>query len=428
MGRMRGLAAALWVTAISPAPASPAMTFTLVRDGVACEPDCPEWIAAQGEIRAGTARLFQAFLARLDGRRRPLVINSGGGSVEDALEMGRLIRARGLAVAVGNTLIFAPTPAPPSLPRGYASSYPAVCLSACTLVLAGGVERYASALAIVGVHEVKQRQTRIFVLRKFLVHYRIIDGRKVETSREIVSQGKNAVTSTEIDPAAIDARIVAYLKQMGEDPRLLDLMRSASPDQIHMMTPDEEKDTRLVTIRLSAPAVMATKPPENGLDGAPLDPASDARATVGAEMTTRIEASDAWKSPTFDVHFTLRRGGAGVSETLRLAGASRASLRFGATIGADVRRLPSQDENTTRLFLPNAEFCRLARDGDIFVVRADTPSTQTPGLPDPRAPLFLAPVIGVTGIAEMRREICPPAPPRARQASLMRRHDRRQVK
>lgn len=440
MGRTRGLATALLMAVISAAPAvaapaAPAMTFTRVRDGVACEPDCPEWIAAQGEIKPGTARVFQSFLARLDGRRRPIVINSGGGSVEDALDMGRLIRARGLAVAVGRTMIFTPPPAynllPPAEPwfqRGYASSYPAICLSACTLVLAGGVERYASDLAIVGVHEVKRRQTRIFVLRKYLVHYRIIDGRKIETSRQIISESKNAVTSTDVDPAAVDARIVAYFKQMGEDRRLLDLMRTASPEQIHMMTPDEEKDTRLVTIRLSAPAVMATKPPENGLDGAPVDPASGARATVGAALMTTIATADASKALTFYVHFALRRGGAGVVATFTLNDPSHASLRYGATLGGDVRRLPTPDKNTGKLFLPNASFCRLAHDGDIFVIRADASPTQAPGLPDPRAPLFRASVLGMNGISEILQEICPRPPARARQTSLKRAYGRRTLK
>ena len=134
------------------------MTFTLARGGGECDPDCPEWIAAQGEITPATAAAFRAFLDKMDGRRRPIVINSGGGSVDAGIEMGRLIRARKLAVAVGVTRVFEPPSAfnlmPPSVrtPKlGYASSYPAFCASACTLVLAAGVERYASPLALVGV-------------------------------------------------------------------------------------------------------------------------------------------------------------------------------------------------------------------------------------------------------------------------------------
>ena len=67
-------------------------------------------------------------------RRRAigLVINSPGGSVYEARKLGRFLRANGLRTAVDR-----------------------LCVSACVDVLAGGVERYASRDAKLGIHQSK---------------------------------------------------------------------------------------------------------------------------------------------------------------------------------------------------------------------------------------------------------------------------------
>jgi hypothetical protein len=413
MGVRAALAALLLLVAApalaAPAPAPP-MSFTLIRGaGADCEPDCPQWISAEGEIKPGTAAKFRSFLAGVEGRP-PLIINSGGGSVDDALQIGRLVRARHLAVAVGRT--GPPAPGTPSLTgqppvrRGLAYAYPAACFSACTLILAGGVERYASMLANIGVHEVSRQQTRVLVLRRYLVHYRIVDGRKYEVSREIVHEDKQAYASTDIDPPAIDQRIVAYLKEMGQEPKLLDLMRTATPDKIHLMTREDEKATRLVTIELSKPFAVELAPAVSGLGGSPLDPASGSHPTLGASLNAEIESPEASKLRMFYVYFTLRRGGAGVVATFSLLDTTHAGLLYGATVDATrVKRLPSKDKDTTTLFLPNAEFCRLALDGKLYVAKAGA----APDQPDLSAALFAAPVLGVDGIPAIYEEICAPA-------------------
>ena len=87
---------------ISQAP----MRFVRVRsDGSACQPDCPEWISAEGKIVIGTADALARVVAAVGDRRLPILINSAGGSVQDAIAMGRLIRARRLAVVVAHTAI-----------------------------------------------------------------------------------------------------------------------------------------------------------------------------------------------------------------------------------------------------------------------------------------------------------------------------------
>jgi hypothetical protein len=107
----------------------------------------PRVRAARDSPPAGARRL-----------RLPILVNSIGGSTVDAMAMGRLIRANHLAVAVAMTKIdpCAPGAKDCGPARGEAVSFGAECASACPLLLAGGVERYASPLAFIGVHQITQ--------------------------------------------------------------------------------------------------------------------------------------------------------------------------------------------------------------------------------------------------------------------------------
>ncbi|MGQ9660036.1 MAG: hypothetical protein ACUVT0_08115 [Thermochromatium sp.] len=87
------------------------------------------WLRIDGvEITPGFA---QRTIAELRLRKAiGLVINSPGGSVDEARKLGRYLRANGLRTAVDD-----------------------YCASACIDVLAGGVERYATQGARIGVHQ-----------------------------------------------------------------------------------------------------------------------------------------------------------------------------------------------------------------------------------------------------------------------------------
>jgi hypothetical protein len=100
------------------------MTFELIGDGR---------LLAVGTIAPGTAQAFTAEIDKRGGYVKTVVLRSPGGSVTDALAMGRLIRAKGFATAVE------------------ADGY---CASSCPLVFAGGIERRAAAKAMIGVHQV----------------------------------------------------------------------------------------------------------------------------------------------------------------------------------------------------------------------------------------------------------------------------------
>ena len=121
----------------------------------ACEPNCPEWISAEGMILPGTAGAFRKAILDLGGRRLPVLISSHGGSLGAALQMGELIRERRLAVAVARTQIANCPERTPACPgaRGQAITGGAFCASACPLILAAGVERLVGPVPMVGVHQ-----------------------------------------------------------------------------------------------------------------------------------------------------------------------------------------------------------------------------------------------------------------------------------
>ena len=98
------------------------MAFDLVGDGR---------LMATGTIEPGTAELFAAEIAKRGSYVKTVVLSSPGGSVADALAMGRLIRK-----------------------QGYATEVEAICVSSCPLVFAGGTERRAGGKAEIGVHQV----------------------------------------------------------------------------------------------------------------------------------------------------------------------------------------------------------------------------------------------------------------------------------
>jgi hypothetical protein len=134
----------------------PMRILCVMNSDLACQPNCPEWISAEGRIMPGTGAAFAKAIANLRGRRLPVLVSSGGGSLADAAAMGQLIRQKRLAVAVARTLIDncpAGAHACPE-PKGQAITGGAKCASACPFILAGGIERLVGPAALVGVHQI----------------------------------------------------------------------------------------------------------------------------------------------------------------------------------------------------------------------------------------------------------------------------------
>ena len=233
----------------------PSMTFAVVRSSVpGCEPNCPQWIAAEGELKPGTGARFKQFLKKLGDQRLPVIITSPGGDVSSALAMGRMIRARKLDVAVGWTLYSGcgPTTKTCTLPKGQHGVYQGIaatgqgyCASACPFILAGGIRRLQGAGAYVGVHEIS---TQPFYERlRYYETYRIVNGKKKILSRKLLSRKKILGKVTTKLGKPFNIKLTSYLAEMGVDAKLLDLLHLAPPSSIHYMTFEEAKSTHLVT-------------------------------------------------------------------------------------------------------------------------------------------------------------------------------------
>lgn len=144
----------------------------------------------EGTIVPGAAAQFTAELERRGDYIETVALNSPGGSVEDALAIGRAIRDGGYGTAVGDG---------------------ALCASSCPLVLAGGVTRLVSETAAVGVHQ-------------------------IYASAAMDDVGSAQAMS---DAQAITARISRYLNDMGVDPAVWINAMETPPNRLYYLTPEE---------------------------------------------------------------------------------------------------------------------------------------------------------------------------------------------
>ncbi len=111
----------------------------------ACEPDCRDWITAIGVITADTPALFDNFTKGHDLNGQRIVLDSSGGSVLDAIAMGRKWRAVGVVGSVG--IVTEQDGVRAVMPDGY-------CESMCVFLLLGAATREIPSQAHVRVHQI----------------------------------------------------------------------------------------------------------------------------------------------------------------------------------------------------------------------------------------------------------------------------------
>jgi hypothetical protein len=238
------------------------MEFVLVHgDAGYCGRDgtCADWIAAEGQIKADTPKKLQKILKTVGKRKLPIIVRSPGGDVAAAMEMGLLIRKKGLSVAVGGSRLSGCSYTDPfctsALHRddsatGEVYSSGAVCFSACPLVLAGGVRRIASPFALIGVHQITTtyREERV----RYRTEYQMVNGRKkILSQKEIGRKIVGEHDTTKLGKKQ-KAALIAYLDKMGIDDAIFDMMMSATPSSIRLIKQEEATQLKMTTESESA--------------------------------------------------------------------------------------------------------------------------------------------------------------------------------
>ncbi|RWL73942.1 MAG: hypothetical protein EOR67_31740 [Mesorhizobium sp.] len=231
------------------------MRFAVVRSSApGCEPNCPEWISAEGTIEAGTPALFRRLLNTLGGRQLPIVVNSPGGNVDAALQLGRMIRKNRLDIAVGITEFSGCSRGMKNCRDndgkgqpyfGTADDSGAMCNSACPLMFAGGVRRVVGEWAYLGVHQITTTYRREKLL--YRTTYKIVNGKKKVLSTKLVSRKNAGSYKTYEMSKAVEKRLSAYLKEMGVEQGVLDVMKATPASDIRLIEPDDMLEMKLVT-------------------------------------------------------------------------------------------------------------------------------------------------------------------------------------
>ncbi|MCA1774431.1 MAG: ATP-dependent Clp protease proteolytic subunit [Loktanella sp.] len=142
-----------------------------------------------GQIAPGDAARFADFIETQATPPEEVYLNSPGGSVDDALAIGRQLRTLEVLTALSGA---------------------DVCMSACPYILAAGTRREVAPDALVGVHQ----------------HY----------------FGENVALPAFLAVADIQrgqGEVMTYLDEMGVDPLLMTHALATPPDEIYVLTPEQ---------------------------------------------------------------------------------------------------------------------------------------------------------------------------------------------
>jgi hypothetical protein len=207
--------------AARPASASESMSFRIASIGEtqSCRGGCAEVIAADGEIDNDTADRFVSFLSDhlQDRDLRPVVLlQSPGGTVVGAMQLGLVFRKIGAAVIVA---------AAHDLGEATVEVSPGACLSACVYAFMGGKRRVIPPISRLGIHRM------------------VINEQVRNAAGEMQTQhiyGSNDIVSS----------LSAYTRSMGVDPRVIGMAETIPPDSLHLVTPKEIARWRLGRPRL----------------------------------------------------------------------------------------------------------------------------------------------------------------------------------
>lgn len=239
------------------------MRFVIVRSDVAgCEPNCPQWISAEGAITAQTPALLKKILKQSGKNRLPILLSSPGGDLDAAMALGKLIRAKGLDVGVGWTS-FAdcwPDDATCKLPaeqhgvyRGSPVTWRAYCIATCPFMLAGGRKRLAFG-TLIGVSPFTMTVTSQKLFQE--ERYRVVNGKKQVISRRVVKRGPVETHITTKLDKPVQRKLDAYRGAMGLAKGFLALYGRTTPKSFYYVTVKESLAAKLITGMESARSLV----------------------------------------------------------------------------------------------------------------------------------------------------------------------------
>ncbi|MBD9390186.1 hypothetical protein IB237_23575 [Agrobacterium sp. AGB01] len=175
-------------------------------------------ISAFGRIEEGDDEKFKKFLERVTPPPRTLVyINSGGGHVEAAIAIGRLIRQAWFSTSIGTYILDPQQPEDLIIPRRRIAGN---CISAATLMFLGGRLRYLPDGSKFGVHQFSF---------------------------------KNPIPESIERSQRLSATIAAYIVEMGIPPAFLELSASTRGDQVQFVDEEQLKKLKVITGGMTEP-------------------------------------------------------------------------------------------------------------------------------------------------------------------------------
>ena len=197
---------------------------------VVCQPDCKGWVSAVGIVTSDSPREFDEFARDRQLGGATIVLDSSGGSVNDAIALGRRWRDLGALTTVGISV------ETHSAQGDRASVAPeAYCESMCVFLLLSGKTRYVPEPAHVRVHQIWM-------------------GDRADDAR--------AASYTAQDLMIVErdiGRLAKYTFDMGGSGDLLSLSLNVPPwEDLHELTPAELRLTNLVTTEAVAEVLPRT--------------------------------------------------------------------------------------------------------------------------------------------------------------------------
>jgi hypothetical protein len=205
---------------------------------VACQPNCRGWVSAVGIVTADTPKDFEEFARGRQLGGATIVLDSSGGSVNDAITLGRRWRDLGALTTVGTSVQAR------AAKGNRASVVPeAYCESMCVFLLLSGKARYVPETAHVRVHQIWMGD-------------RADDAKAASYSAQDLM-----IVERDI------GRLAKYTFDMGGAGDLLSLSLNVPPwESLHELSPAELRQTNLVT----TDAIADVLPPQTDISNVPM--------------------------------------------------------------------------------------------------------------------------------------------------------------